>query len=434
MAARRAPLAVGLLLMALVMTCHGISKEEEQDLSLSDAGVEPLDDGIFLDTGATFGGDGDDKLDKPKINTVPPLDMSTKPDTTNLQQQVRTRTVKRLESEKAEAAEDLANSKAEFDQAKQHSEKVQLHLKKLDKLYLESKAAKEAARKEVHDAGRATWEQHLKVREARKALKEAKKGVAYERETRQEMGVQLQVLAANRDVGDSNIKLNKAKKIRDRQNSKYDTMKAKQAAMDAKLKKAEETRDAAKQGLKDARTKRKALRKAYTKQVGKYSMLKFQAKQYRRQQRSQKILVAGADGQLKAAEEVFKQSQQRMSAIESKIASSQDNAKTLKTEKLREEAAVGEAKDEDGLSTSGKPLVAPKGSIAAMYMKMFAKYRLPEDSDDVTRDPVLAAQSKAALNDDATKAAEKTLQAKGTSGNGAKLTTKLETAKAGVTY
>merc|ERR1712070_975797 len=113
-------LAAGLLLVALVVTCHGVSKEEELDLSLADSGVAPLDDEELLDaTPKTETKDEDDDEDEDEdkptgsVKSKLPLSLKPKQDTSALKSKAKERLVARLTASKAEADEDLANAKAE---------------------------------------------------------------------------------------------------------------------------------------------------------------------------------------------------------------------------------------------------------------------------------------------------------------------------------
>jgi len=53
--------------------------------------------------------------------------------------------------------------------------------------------------------------------------------------------------------------------------------------------------------------------------------------------------------------------------------------------------AIGSAKDHDGISDDGKPLVAAPGSIAAEYKRRFAALPLPDSG----RNPILEAEARA---------------------------------------
>lgn len=57
--------------------------------------------------------------------------------------------------------------------------------------------------------------------------------------------------------------------------------------------------------------------------------------------------------------------------------------------------AIKKAKDHDGLSITGEPLVAPDGAIASEYMAKFNSIKLPEEGAN----PILEAESKAAVQD-----------------------------------
>lgn len=53
----------------------------------------------------------------------------------------------------------------------------------------------------------------------------------------------------------------------------------------------------------------------------------------------------------------------------------------------------------DGFSESGKPLISADGSIAAAYIKMFDDMPLPDNGQN----PILEAEARAQLKDDAVK-------------------------------
>jgi len=434
-------LAAGLLLVALVVTCHGVSKEEELDLSLADSGVAPLDDEELLDaTPKTETKDEDDDEDEDEdkptgsVKSKLPLSLKPKQDTSALKSKAKERLVARLTASKAEADEDLANAKAEKAQADKKMADLKLKLTAIDKKRLEKKAAKEAARNEMRESRKNIWKQHLACRKARHELKAAHRSVAKEKVTAEEMEVDIQELASSKDVGDSNVDIGKSTKIRDGNKAKYNDMLSKHAAMKASLKKAEDARSVAKQNLKDMRRKRWDMRKEYRKLVGKYAALRYRHKRLKRRKRRVAIRFAGAKGQAKEATRYFKECEDKATAIAAQLANAKDPSKILKTEKLRESAAIGEARDEDGLGSNGQRLVAKDGDIEKEFMKFWEQTKLPQDSEEANRNPLVAADARAATKDDSIKSAEKVLEGQGASGNTNALSQKLAaSAKQGAT-
>jgi DNA repair exonuclease SbcCD ATPase subunit len=296
-------------------------------------------------------------------------------------------------------------------------------LKKVKEDALQKKAARKAGKEEMRDADKKVGAQQEEVNKAKAALKEAKEALAKERETTEEMEVNIQVLGASSGVGDSNIRLDKAKKKQDSNTAKYNEMKSSKAAMQARMKTAKEARDAAKQNLKDMRLKRRDLRKGRAKATKKWIELKFQHKELKRRERKVGEALAGAKGQAKEATKYQKECQDKVTAIDTELANAKDPSKTLKTEKLRESAAIGEAQDEDGIGKDGQALVAKDGDIAKKFLALWKKANSSSRGNPLVEAEARAAE-KSTVGDDASEILKK----QGVSGNGNSLTSKLTSA------
>jgi len=331
--------------------------------------------------------------------------------------------MKRLTAAKGEAVEAANNAKAEMEQAVAKVARFEAKVKKTKEDVLQTKAARKAAREEMRDGGKKVMAQQEEVNKAKSALKEARRALAKEREETEEMEVSIQVLGASKGVGDSDIRLDKAKKKQDSNTAKYNEMKSSKAAMQARMKTAREARDAAKQNLKDTRLKRRDLRQARAKATSAWIQLKFKHKELKKALDGVKDKLEGAKGQAKEVTAYFKECQDKVTAIESELSNAKDPSKALKTEKLRESAAIGNALDRDGIGDNNQNLVAQKGYVSSEFLKKLDEMERNDPSNQIN--PLVKADSAAAMKDGVTKGAESTLQASGTSGNGDSLASKL---------
>jgi len=304
---------------------------------------------------------------------------------------------KRLTNEAYGLNKKYEYAKAEKGKADRDLRHVMAKMSKTDTAVEEAKAARLAAKKEQRDWKVKEDNAHMAMINSRDELsavkKQDKKAAAYVDEAK----VYARVASADSGTsGGGSENLERAERRRDESNEEAKKAKAELVARQLAYGKIEAALQAAKADVNAKELAFEATRESLHEADHRYATALFNVKEGKKAKMSLEIDLAEAKGQ----DDDMQRHQHiahglaHAAVLVAKNDPSGDEVQYKALLEDRDEEvmeAIGSAKDHDGISDDGKPLVAAPGSIAADYKRRFAALPLPDDG----KNPILDAEARA---------------------------------------
>lgn len=310
---------------------------------------------------------------------------------------LKDRRAKRLTTEAYGLKRKYEVGKATKDKASSELQKAMARLSKAQTTIEEQTAAKIAAKREQRE-----W--HIKLDNALIDMANARDElVAVKRQDKKaaafvdQAKVNVQVEDAMGGSGGGSENLNRAERRRDEANEEVKSAKATLVARELAESKLQKAITAAKTNVNEKELAVETTRDTLHAADRKYAVAKFNIKEAKGKLDELTVDLAEAKAHEKHADFRMRidHGLAHAAALVSKGDPSGDEIQIralldAPAEERRE--ALGQVEDHDGLSNKGKPLVAPKGSIEALYKQKYAELPSPTASDT---NPILEAEARA---------------------------------------
>merc|ERR1712139_407846 len=345
---------------------------------------------------------------KPEKLLPDPPGITKKKEPSKLEILLKQRKKKREKREAHTLRKKYEEAKVEKQQEDYVLSKKMAKFQKIKTKEAESQSAKSAARKKQQLDEANIIKAHIAVNLARTDYKQTKKAEKLTKARERELGVEEEVDSTLAKTGDARRNLKKAEKERAARNENLKTTKANIVSTKLALEKANAATVAAKAALTSKQDALKALHRRLRKVDGQFASAVYSIKQLKSEQETAQEDKDQAVAEDKLANKKYKESHALATAAALTVNGSKDaKEKTLKAlvndPKEAKKEALLKIKDQDGISDLGTSLVAAKGAIAKSYVKQFNKLPLPRSG----RNPILDAEAKASVRDDAATAALK---------------------------
>jgi len=341
---------------------------------------------------------------KPSSPLPAPPALKEAPADSQLEQNVKTRRLKRLKESAVSLKKQYEEANVEKQQADFMLTKAMAALTKVQTKIAESKSAKEAAHKEQQGVSKKLMQGHVAEHLAQHELKEVKESAELAESNEDEATVEVQVAEAGADSGGAEDDLEQSEAEREEANERLKQAKADVVTYKLASEKSKAAVEAAKQALETKKEAVQTLHKLLTKADGRFAAAEYDISEMEETEVTAEEDQAEAKAEEKNAAEALTSAHALASAAAQKAnAEASGDAAFMKAllldPKEREKHALGQVKDMDGFSKAGKPLVSADGAIAAAYIKMFNDMPLPDNG----RNPILEAEARASLKDDSEK-------------------------------
>jgi len=437
-------LAVYAILVVLIISCHGFTEDGGHDLQLADSPVVlPFQD-EFLDEQApnpalvaqaaaaaaaagqpapTAAVGASAPAPTPAAPPTPakvpppaplaPLPKLPPKQPTDLEKVLKQRKDVRQKREAHRLKIKFEEAQADSKMSEHRLQKVMAKVTTLETKIAESKSARDASKQQQHTMERKVKKLHVEVHLAEGEYHRVKKSEEMSAEMVDSEKVEKIVAGAQAQTsGGRDVNLKKAEEKRGTADERLKEADAGIVTQKLAHEKVKAALEAAKAGLTSKKEELKAAYAALRKADVKFSHSVYDIKDFKAQKEPLDEVLNERKTLAKQAEKKMRRAHIMANAAALK-ASNAPNAAQAEMKALLENPkealreAKASAKDADGISKKGKPLVAPKGSLEKAFEKDFSKLPLPSNGEN----PILEAEATASLRDTTPEEASKVAQA-----------------------
>merc|ERR1719409_1777466 len=381
--------AANLLFIALVVSCNGISTEEEAELLSDYDGPIPISDEFLDATGAA-------PAPAPALAPVPPAPPKSKPGPhADLAAKLKARRKKRLTLEAHKMKEKYKEAQVEKKRSDRHLSKEMAKLAKVQTKIAEGKSARDAAKKQTELGESKIIKAHLDENMAKEEYKKVGRKYQFAKSMLRGAEVDVAVAAAAKNTGGGSSNLKKSAARREEADQAKKDADASVVVKKLAKEKMKAALEAAKKGYEEKREALKAVQGGIRKADKNFASAVYDIKQETNNEEPLLEENAQAKAEDKFAAKAERKAHELATAAVLKASGDKkaDEAEMnamLGNPKEQRKLIREKVKDQDGISNQGKNLVASKKTLENDFINKFDKLPFPDNSNAILNARVAA--------------------------------------------